>query len=167
MNSQENTTDKGLNSNMSEVQMTDTNLSKDSNQMTNERTITEEQFAHDIGAVLNEHSQHLTASQLQRLAQARERAVSNLSLQQSQSIQSSGNVLHWLGHHMGDYIGHHRAMSTAMIAGVMMLTFFAAQQFDFNNNLENSDAFLLASELPPEAFADKGFDTWVDSKVSY
>jgi hypothetical protein len=82
-------------------------------------------------------------------------------------VQSNGSVLHWLGHLMSDFFGHHRAMSSAMIAGVMMLTFFAAQQFDFNNNLENSDAFLLASELPPEAFADKGFDTWVDSKASY
>lgn len=167
MNSHEIKTNQDLDSNMSEVQLTDIYLSIDSNQMTNERTITEEQFAHGISSVLNERSQHLTAAQLQRLAQAREQAVSKLSLQQAQSIQSSGNVLQWLGHHMGDYIGHHRAMSTAMIAGVMMLTFFAAQQFDFNNNLENSDAFLLASELPPEAFADKGFDTWVDSKVSY
>jgi hypothetical protein len=167
MNSHEIKTNQDLDSNMSEVQLTDIYLSIDSNQMTNERTITEEQFAHGISSVLNERSQHLTAAQLQRLAQAREQAVSKLSLQQAQSIQSGGNVLQWLGHHMGDYIGHHRAMSTAMIAGVMMLTFFAAQQFDFNNNLENSDAFLLASELPPEAFADKGFDTWVDSKVSY
>jgi hypothetical protein len=167
MNSHEIKTNQDLDSNMSEVQLTDIYLSIDSNQMTNERTITEEQFAHGISSVLNERSQHLTAAQLQRLAQAREQAVSKLSLQQAQSIQFSSNVLQWLGHHMGDYIGHHRAMSTAMIAGVMMLTFFAAQQFDFNNNLENSDAFLLASELPPEAFADKGFDTWVDSKVSY
>lgn len=167
MNSQENTTDKGLDSNMSGVQMTDTNLSKDSNQMTNERITTEEQFAHGISSVLNEHSQHLTASQLQRLALAREQAVQLLNQQQTQTVQSNGNVLLWLGHHMGSYIGHHRAMSTAMIAGVMMLTFFAAQQLDFNNNLENSDAFLLASELPPEAFADKGFNTWVDSRASY
>ena len=177
MNSQENKPEKSLDSNMSGVRMTDTNLSKansgkanlgkDSNQMINERINTEEQLAHGISSVLNEHSQHLTSHQLQRLAQAREQAVSRLSLRQSQSVQSSGNALQWLGHQMGDYIGHHRAMSTAMIAGVMLLTFFAAQQFDFNNNLENSDAFLLASELPPEAFADKGFDTWVDSKASY
>jgi len=32
------------------------------------------------------------------------------------------------------------------------------------NSLERSDAFLLASELPPEAFADKGFNTWLVSK---
>lgn len=172
MNSQENTTDKGLDSNMSEVRMTDTNLGKadlgkDSNQMTNERYTTEEQFAHGISSVLDEQSQYLTASQLKRLAHAREQAVNRLSAQQARAVQSNGSVLQWLGHQMGDYIGHHRAMSTAMIAGVMMLTFFAAQQFDFNNNLENSDAFLLASELPPEAYADKGFDTWLDSKASY
>jgi len=172
MNSQENTTNKGLDSNMSEVRLTDTNLSKansskDSIHMTDERSITEEQFARYISDTLEERSQQLNAYQLKRLAQARELAVRQLHTQQSNSTQANGNVLHWLGHQMGDYIGHHRAMSTAMIAGIMMVTFFAAQQLDFNNNLENSDAFLLASELPPEAFADKGFDTWLESKATY
>jgi hypothetical protein len=167
MNSQEKTTNKGLNSNMSEVQTTETNLNKNSAEMVNERSLTEEQIAHSVCAALEERSQHLTATQLKRLSQARELAVQKLSLQSTTSVQSKGGVLHWLGHQMSDFFGHHRAMSSAMIAGVMMLTFFAAQQFDFNNNLENSDAFLLASELPPEAFADKGFDTWVDSKASY
>ena len=172
MNSQENTTNKGLDSNMSEVRLTDTNLSKansskDSIHMTDERSITEEQFARYISDTLEERSQQLSAYQLKRLAQARELAVRQLHTQQSHLTQANGNVLHWLGHQMGDYIGHHRAMSTAMIAGIMMVTFFAAQQLDFNNNLENSDAFLLASELPPEAFADKGFDTWLESKATY
>lgn len=167
MNSLEKTRNKDLNSNMSEVQRTDTYLNKDSNEMANERSLTEEQIAHEICVALEERSRHLTATQVKRLSQARERAVQKLSSQSSTSVQSNGGVLHWLGHQMSDYFGHHRAMSSAMIAGVMMLTFFAAQQFDFNNNLENSDAFLLASELPPEAFADKGFDTWVDSKASY
>lgn len=167
MNSHEKTRNKDLNSNMSEVQRTDTYLNKDSNEMANERSLTEEQIAHEICVALEERSRHLTATQVKRLSQARERAVQKLSSQSPTSVQSNGGALHWLGHQMSDYFGHHRAMSSAMIAGVMMLTFFAAQQFDFNNNLENSDAFLLASELPPEAFADKGFDTWVDSKASY
>jgi hypothetical protein len=45
----------------------------------------------------------------------------------------------------------------------MLLTFFAVQQLGSTNNLENSDAFLLASDLPPEAYADKGFDAWIES----
>ena len=125
---------------------------------------TEEQMAREMSGLLDEHAQHLHADTIQRLSNARKLAVERLSAQQNQTIQQNGNLLAWFGGGIGQYFGHHRAMSAAMLAGVMMLTFFATQQFS-NNNLENSDAFLLASELPPEAFADKGFDTWLESKV--
>lgn len=125
----------------------------------------EEQMARQIGSLLDEHAHHLNASTLKRLSDARQVAVAHLSASQAQTVQQSGNLLMWLGGSLGQYFGHHRAISAAMVAGVMMLTFFATQQFGFNNNLENSDAFLLASELPPEAFADKGFDTWLESKA--
>jgi hypothetical protein len=55
-------------------------------------------------------------------------------------------------------------MSTAITLGAILLAFYAAQQFGSNANLEEGDAFLLASDLPPEAYADKGFDTWLVSK---
>lgn len=135
----------------------------------NQINTTEEQMARQMGNLLDDHAQHLSAITLQRLVEARHLAVEQLSVQQAQSqtqtMQQNGNLFIWLGSSLGQYFGHHRAMSAAMMAGVMLLTFFVTQQFGFNNNLENSDAFLLASELPPEAFADKGFDTWLESKV--
>jgi hypothetical protein len=72
--------------------------------------------------------------------------------------------LHWLGNGFNSYFERHRMMSSLIIAAAILLTFFAAQQFNVDRNLEHSDAFLLAAELPPEAFADKGFDTWLVSK---
>ena len=125
---------------------------------------TEEQMARHMSHLLDDNAQHLRADTIQHLAKARKLAVEHLSAQQTQTVQQNGNLLIWLGSGLGQYFGHHRAMSAAMLAGMMLLTFFAAQQFS-NHNLENSDAFLLASELPPEAFADKGFDTWLESKV--
>ncbi len=134
------------------------------NNMSEVNRMTEEQVAHFVTDLLNDHAQHLTAVTAQRLSVARGLAVSQLASQQTQSINHSGNVLQWFGSNIEQYIGHHRVMSAAVVAGAMLLTFFAAQQFGFNNNLENSDAFLLASDLPPEAYADKGFDTWLVSK---
>ena len=128
-------------------------------------------IARHIASVLNEHAQHLNASQLKRLADARALAISQLQPQTANSIEHSGNVLQWLGsgfsRRASEYFGRHRAISSAMLAGLVVFTFVIAQQVDFYDNLENSDAFLLASELPPEAFADKGFDTWLDAKASY
>ncbi|MDZ4141631.1 MAG: DUF3619 family protein [Methylotenera sp.] len=128
---------------------------------------TDEQMAHLAAGLLKDNAQHLNAVTLQRLSAARNSAVARLTAHQTQTahgVNQSGNVLQWLGHDFASYIGHHRMMSAAMLVGAMILTFFAAQHFNANNNLQSSDAFLLASELPPEAFADKGFDTWLVSK---
>ncbi len=132
------------------------------NSQINNDLIGDEQVAKLAASLLNDNAQHLNAATLQRLSEARGFAVNKLEI--SQGVNQSGNVLQWVGHGFGSYFEQHRLMSAALIVGAMLLTFFAAQKFNADNNLENSDAFLLASELPPEAFADKGFDTWLVSK---
>ena len=125
--------------------------------------IADEQVVRAAANLLNDNAQHLNAVTLKRLSTGRNLAVNQLAVRQTQvaqGIHHSGNVLHWLGHG----VNHHRIISISMIAGAMLLGFFAVQQFSLYNNLKHSDAFLLASELPPEAFADKGFDTWLVSK---
>jgi len=122
--------------------------------------IADEQMASAVAHLLNDNAQHLNAVTLKRLNTGRALAVSQLAVRQTrvtQGVNRSGNVLHWLGHGFEQ----HRIMGITMIAVAMLLGFFAIQQFSLNHNLEHSDAFLLASELPPEAFADKGFDTWL------
>lgn len=129
--------------------------------------VTDEQVASAVAHLLNDHAQHLNAVTLKRLNTGRALAVSQLATRQTQIAQSvnrSGNVLHWLG----QGFEQHRTMTIAMITVAMLVGLFAAQQFGLvnmglNRNLEHSDAFLLASELPPEAFADKGFDQWLVS----
>lgn len=121
----------------------------------------EEQIAHNIVNLLDNHAQRLASPEALRLSSARSLAVSRVTQLQAEAashtgINQSGNVLQWFG--------HHRATSAALFIGFMLVALFAMQQFGgLNHNLENSDAFLLASDLPPEAYADKGFNTWVDS----
>jgi hypothetical protein len=136
--------------------------SKIKENLVNANLTSDEQVARLAANLLNENVQHLNAITLQRLSEARGLAVNKLEA--SQGVNQSGNVLQWMGNGFGAYLEQHRIMSTAIIVVAMLLTFFAAQKFNADNNLENSDAFLLASELPPEAFADKGFDTWLVSK---
>lgn len=123
---------------------------------------TDDELARVAVSLLNDNARHLNAVTLQRLSEARGFAVNKLATRQG--FNQNSNVLQWLGNGFGDYVEQHRLISTAVIVGAMLLTFFAAQKFNADNNLNNSDAFLLASELPPEAFADKGFDTWLVSK---
>lgn len=129
--------------------------------------VMEEQIARGISDLLNNRAQHLKPEQEQRLSAARSAAVTYLAEQQAQystsnQISGHGNVLRWFGH-AGQSFEQHRIASAALLVAVMLLTFFAVQQFGPTHNLENSDAFLLASDLPPEAYADKGFDAWIES----
>jgi len=128
----------------------------------------EAQVANAIVGLLNEQAQHVNADVAARLSTARGQAVNQLAERQRQGasyhgVNHSGNVLQLFGGHVGQYLGHHRFMSFMLVGAAILIAFFAAEQFGFNNNLEHSDAFLLASDLPPEAYADKGFDTWLDT----
>jgi len=130
--------------------------------------VMEAQIARGISDLLKDRAQQLSPEQEQRLSAARNAAVNYLAERQAQhstdhQISGHGHVLRWFGHHVGHNFEQHRVASAVLLLSVMMLTFFAVQQFGFNNNLENSDAFLLASDLPPEAYADKGFDAWIES----
>jgi len=128
----------------------------------------ETQIARGISDLLKDHAQSLAPEQEQRLSAARNAAVDYLARRQAQhstdhGVDGHGHVLRWFGQHIGQNFEQHRVASAVLLLSVMMLTFFAVQHFGFNNNLENSDAFLLASDLPPEAYADKGFDAWIES----
>lgn len=130
--------------------------------------VMEAQIARSITELLHDRAQHLDAGHAQALAAARNAAVNHLAEKQAQysaahHAAGRGNVLYWFNQHIGHNLEQHRLASTALLLAVMLLTFFAVQQFGINHNLENSDAFLLASDLPPEAYADKGFDAWIQS----
>lgn len=146
------------------MSMPENNTNEIDSNMPEAHVQTEAQVAHYIADLLDEHAQHVTAVTAKRLSAARGLAVKRLAGQQTQTIHHSGNELSWFGSNVEQYIAHHRAISAAVVLGAMLLAFFATQQFGVNTNLENSDAFLLASDLPPEAYADKGFDTWLVSK---
>ncbi|MGB4811889.1 MAG: DUF3619 family protein [Methylophilaceae bacterium] len=124
----------------------------------------EEALAKTAASLLNENAQHLNAVTLKKLATARNQAVNRLLAQQSGGINQNGHVLQWFGH--DSYFGQHKLMAASILVGAVLLIFLATQKFNKAQNSvvsyqESSDAFLLASDLPPEAFADKGFSTWV------
>lgn len=128
---------------------------------------TEADLALQMAQLLEHGAQRLEPHQAERLVAARHDAVNYLAVRQAQLAQSRqtsgrGYALGWFGGHWGQRLEQHRVASAALVIVVMLLTFFVIQYLAAQN-LENSDAFLLASDLPPEAYADKGFDAWLDS----
>lgn len=102
------------------------------------------------------NAQHLNFKLQTRLAEGRRLAVSRAGALQNGEIGPT-SVLTWFAH-----VPTQVRMIGAIFAFVIA-SLFLMQQINSNNNLEMSDAYLLASELPPEAFADKGFNTWLAS----
>ncbi|MEY3746982.1 MAG: hypothetical protein RL194_441, partial [Pseudomonadota bacterium] len=99
---------------------------------------------------------------LDRLYAARMKAVGNLAAKR-QAVAASG--ADGRGHVLslfGSYLQQHRLLMPAvMIASAALVAFIVTQQMVNQPSIEQGDAFLLGAELPPEAFLDKGFDTWV------
>lgn len=116
----------------------------------------EDQIARNIVDLLDSRAHRQSPAVIERLAEARGVAVGRLAELQAvsqQGIQRDGNVLQWFG--------HHRVTSAALILGAMLIAILAVQHMGMSHHVEHGDAFLLASDLPPEAYADKGFNAWV------
>jgi hypothetical protein len=119
----------------------------------------EEAKANQIIQLLDEGVTKLDGAVTGKLASSRQQAVSIMAQRSMMSAQGSNGVLHFFG----EYFQQHRAM---MYAGILLSAIFVAflitQQLTNQTSLEQGDAFLLGEELPPEAFLDQGFTTWIE-----
>jgi hypothetical protein len=117
----------------------------------------EKDTAKAIVSLLDESTSRLDQNITSRLAEARQQAVGRMAQQPSFASGKAGLVASFM-----DYMYHHRAVSSAALAFSALLVAFVTTQ-QFNHEAEgHGDAFLLASELPPEAFLDKEFHTWLE-----
>jgi hypothetical protein len=122
----------------------------------------EKDSAKEIIRLLDESVATLDTQIVSKLADARNLAVSALAERKRAAsavdVDSSGLIRLF-----SNYIHHHRVlMSTALICSAVFIAFLVTQQFNGQEMMEQGDAFLLASDLPPEAYLDKGFDTWLE-----
>ncbi|HSH73774.1 MAG TPA: DUF3619 family protein [Methylophilaceae bacterium] len=119
----------------------------------------EEATAKYIVRMLDEKTAMLDESILGKLANARQQAVAAATgHERAAAVAGRGGLLSLFG----DYIHHHRGlMSGAALCGAVLIAFVVTQQMSGQGVSEQGDAFLLSSDLPPEAYADKGFDTWL------
>lgn len=118
----------------------------------------EQQFAQEVVQYLDAGTQQITPDTALRLQQARQRA---LAQHQQQQVVAGQGALALLAHRILPY---QRGLSIAALAGAVFLTFIVTQQLTGHGNAERGDAFLLASELPPEAYLDRGFYSWLEQR---
>jgi len=117
---------------------------------------------HDLGyrirQVLNQGVE-LDAGKLSRLKAAREQAIAR------QRISEPRTVLVWAENVTGSPAGSSSLFSrfvlpTAMLV-VGLLAIYTWQQSQTVQELEEIDTAVLTSDLPIDAYLDRGFDSWL------
>lgn len=120
----------------------------------------EKDTAKVIVGLLDESASRLDKNITDRLARAREQAAGKLAQGARTAGDRSGRSIAAL---FMDFFSHHRVVSsTALAFSAVLVAFVATQQLNNQEAEGQGDAFLLASELPPEAFLDKEFHTWLE-----
>ncbi|MDR5170237.1 DUF3619 family protein [Methylobacillus flagellatus] len=117
----------------------------------------ERQFAKEIVRRLDETTENLAPEVVERLVEARRQAVLRMAAAHSQQPQGGG-LMALLGSY---FLQHQRSLSLAALIAAVLFTFVVTQQLTGHGHGEHGDAFLLASELPPEAYLDPGFYSWL------
>ena len=119
----------------------------------------EQDTAKKIVDVLNDGTASLDRKTADQLAAVRHKAIAAAQPAYAHHAQTS---LAGFGHSIQEYFHeHHGWMPTALVASVALLVFVALQH-NYSEPVE-ADALLLASDLPPEAYVDKGFDAWLEN----
>ena len=113
--------------------------------------------AKQIAGLLDAHASRLSMRTLKQLENGRERAV------KAHAQRISGVSLNHDGTLSGisSWAEHHRIASTGMVLAAIIVGFVIMQSM---GQIESSDAFLLGSDLPPEAFVDRGFEPSLNDK---
>ena len=113
--------------------------------------------AKQIAGLLDAHAIRLSMRTLKQLENGRERAVKVHAQRISGvSINHDGTL-----NGVFSWAEHHRIASTGLVLGAIIMGFVMMQSM---GQRESSDAFLLGSDLPPEAFVDRGFEPSLNDK---
>jgi len=125
----------------------------------------EQDTAKAIISLLDDELASMDANVVNKLVTARQQALSAMrASHQTALADSHGGVLRLFG----DTVSSGRNLTiVVLLASLAFFAFITTQQLTSQDGIEQDDAFILGSELPPEAYLDKGFDTWLAQDSSH
>lgn len=121
----------------------------------------EKDIAKAIVGLLDEHASQLDKRITDGLAAGRARAAAAhaAGMHGAAGRKSAADLVHGFWHYVHNHIG---ASSAVLACSAVLIAFMVTQQLNNKEAEGQGDAFLLASELPPEAFADQEFHAWLE-----
>ena len=114
-------------------------------------------FAYRVRQLLNHGLRDLKPETLNRLAEAREKALLHQKQSVNQSVLASAG--RFFQHHVSNMGVKQLLISLALLLSVVSTAFWVADQRV--SELSAIDSALLANDLPIGAFTDRGFDAWL------
>lgn len=121
----------------------------------------EQDTARKIIEVLDYGASELDDGTMAKLAEARKQALDAIA--KPAYVAHAETHIAGIGRFIVEHMHGPRAwMPMALMLAAVLLVFIMLQQ---NSSSEpvGADALLLASDLPPEAYVDKGFDAWLEN----
>ena len=131
----------------------------------------EQEFAKKITGYLDDGAAGLRAGTLYKLQQARARALASLAEPATASVQTrmahalvgggGGGVEGNSGLRRGGWLG----LGIVLLLAVLVVGFQQWRAYQQTREIEELDAQILSSDLPIDAYVDRGFQTRATAKV--
>ena len=133
-------------------------------------TSQDDEFARKLTSYLDESAAGLKAGTAYRLQLARAEALARLGEPERSSAPQMARALVGAGSGAGPAGGggHGFRVSAKLVGGILLIIamFFGYQQWQAYQQLtelEETDAAILSSDLPIDAYLDRGFQNWLMS----
>ena len=126
-----------------------------------ETELRDEEIAKRIASLLDEQALSVDAKIAAKLNYSRQQALANMARSPSRLSIGQNGVLRLLG----GYWHQHRLLTTMLMFGLGMIALLTMQNLTNQETAEQGDAYLLASDLPPEAYLNEGFGTWLSENT--
>ncbi len=125
----------------------------------------EQEIAKHIVSLLDQNALALDDELASKLSSAREKALAKMLKPSSTTVISQNGVLKFLG----GYWYQHRLLMMLLMLCFCLTVFSMIKNISNQNDLESEsgDAYLLSSDLPPEAFLNEGFGAWLSENTQH
>ena len=120
-----------------------------------------QEIAKRIALLLDERASNVDAKVDSQLSYARQQALANMARPSSAMAISQNGVIQLFG----DYWHQHRLLVMLLMCGLGLVALFTMQNIVNQDISEQGDAYLLASDLPPEAYLNEGFGIWLSENT--
>lgn len=114
-----------------------------------------------VVTLLNEQAMSVDSRIASQLSYSRQQALANMAMPSSGMTISQNGVLRLFRNYWHQY----SLLLTLLMCGLGLLVLLAMQNMANQEEAEQGDAYLLASDLPPEIYSNEGFGTWLSENT--